>query len=107
MTGIGLVLQSMASGGEGMAAMADALPHYENVKEKYRFDGEMDLLIESLKDRFEGKYNTDDGIRIDMEEGWIHVRRSNTEPVVRVIGEAGTQQQARKLVESAADLIRS
>jgi len=46
-----------------------------------------------------------DGMRIDMEDGWIHVRRSNTEPVVRVIAEARSLVEAQDLANEAGKLL--
>jgi phosphomannomutase len=46
-----------------------------------------------------------DGIRIDTDGGWVHVRRSNTEPVVRIIAEAPTEDEAQGLVRNAAALL--
>ena len=46
----------------------------------------------------DGHINDLDGVRVDLAEGWVHVRPSNTEPIVRVIAEADTKEQAEALV---------
>jgi len=63
--------------------------------------------MELLRDEFKGEYNMLDGMRIDMPDGWIHVRRSNTEPVVRVIAEAADVQAAESLVDRAIKILKS
>ncbi len=50
-------------------------------------------VAEEQGKRFPGTTNTLDGIRIDMETAWIHLRSSNTEPVVRIIAEAGVEEE--------------
>lgn len=46
-----------------------------------------------------GVVNTDDGLRIDYPEHWVHLRKSNTEPIIRIIAEARSVERARSLVE--------
>lgn len=107
MTGIALILQYVASSGRSVGELAAGLPDYSVVKEKIRFDGSFDELVVLLRKTFDGKYNDLDGIRIDMDNGWVHVRRSNTEPVVRIIAEAETAGLAEKLVSQASEAAAS
>jgi phosphomannomutase len=107
MTGIALILQHVVSSRRSIAELAADLPDYCMVKEKIGFDGSFDELVSGLKRTFDGNFNDLDGIRIDMEEGWVHVRRSNTEPVVRIIAEAGTARKAEELVSKASDAAAS
>jgi len=51
--------------------------------------------------------NTSDGCRFDFPDGWIHLRTSNTEPVMRVIVEARDEPTARRYIEAVADMRRS
>jgi phosphomannomutase len=53
------------------------------------------------------KINTSDGLRIDTKEWWVHLRKSNTEPVVRVIGEAQTEQRATEICNQFMQQIRT
>ena len=48
----------------------------------------------------EGKITTDDGLKIDLDDSWVHLRKSNTEPILRIIAEARTLEKAAALVES-------
>ncbi len=107
MTGIALVLQYIASSGKSVGELAGGLPDYNVLKEKISFEGSFGELSSRLRDRFDGNYNDLDGIRIDMNDGWVHVRRSNTEPVVRIIAEAKTAEIAEKLVSQASEVASS
>lgn len=105
MVGIALVLQLLAGEGLSLAAKVSSLPRYYIVKEKFRFDGDFTGVEKSVQKRFQGRSTTVDGIRIDMESGWIHLRRSNTEPVVRVIAEARSPEEARALANEAGSVL--
>jgi phosphomannomutase len=107
MTGIALVLQYVASSGRSVGELAAELPDYSVVKEKIAFDGSFDDLSGALKETFKGTINDLDGIRIDMDKGWVHVRRSNTEPVVRIIAEAESSELAEELVRQASEVASS
>ena len=107
MTGIALILQYVASSGRSVGELAAGLPDYSIVKEKIGFDGSFKDLSNKLRETFDGNYNDLDGIRIDMDKGWVHVRRSNTEPVVRIIAEAETCEDAEKLVSKASEAAAS
>ena len=53
----------------------------------------------------EAKINDTDGVRIDLDEGWVHVRASNTEPIARIIAEAPHQDDAVQLCDEAAGVL--
>ena len=107
MTGIALVLQLLAEEGISLEKKVSEYPSYCIVKEKFSFDGEMNSVIKELEDKFEGESNTLDGIRIDLKTGWVHLRRSNTEPVVRIIAEAASKEEAAALIEKAGTILGS
>lgn len=107
MVGMALVLQLLAERGVTLGESVRALPSYSMVKEKYPFSGSLEELYGNLKKRFRGRYSTIDGIRIDMDSGWVHVRQSNTEPVVRVIAEARTRAEASRLAGEATNVLSS
>jgi phosphomannomutase len=95
-----LVLDLVATEGLPLSAIVADLPSYVMVK--HRIERGSDLDLERVADRFaDGTVNTDDGIRVDVPDGWVHVRASNTEPIVRVIAEAKTRQRAMELIEEA------
>ena len=105
MTGVALVLQSLAEEGVSLSEKVAALPRYFIVKEKYPLRGDFALVEKSLEKRFSGRITALDGMRIDMDLGWIHLRRSNTEPVVRIIAEARSLEEARNLAVEAGKLL--
>ncbi len=107
MTGAAIILQSLAKGDVSLRKVISGFPSYEIVKDKYEFDGDLDSIAGRLKDEFHGEFSDLDGIKIDMEEGWIHLRRSNTEPVVRVIAEAVSREMALSLAGKAGDILMS
>jgi phosphomannomutase len=101
LSAISLVLQLMAATGKSLSALVSELPRYAMVKEKFEADRErIDRAVAAATQRFaEHKPNTADGVRIDLPEGWVHLRASNTEPIVRVMAEARSPDEARGLVE--------
>ncbi|MCK4537779.1 MAG: phosphoglucosamine mutase [Candidatus Krumholzibacteria bacterium] len=107
MTGIALILQLLAEEDLSLSEKIKKLPGYEIVKKKMPFSGNMEKAMELLKNEFKGEYNTLDGMRIDMSDGWIHLRRSNTEPVVRIIAEADNIRDAEFFVDRAITILES
>lgn len=103
MVGIALVLQSVSERGINIEELVSAMPHYHIVKEKSAFGGSLPDALDRLESEFEGRADRTDGLRIDMEEGWLHVRPSNTEPVVRIIAEAESETMAAELVRRAEE----
>jgi phosphomannomutase len=105
MAGIALILQSLAEEGVSLSKKVAGLPSYFIVKEKAAFEGDLGRVEPLLKKRFLGRFTALDGIRIDMDDGWVHLRRSNTEPVVRIIAEARSPERARDLAREARELL--
>ncbi|MBM3993608.1 MAG: phosphoglucosamine mutase [Planctomycetes bacterium] len=97
--GMGMVLQLLADTGKTLSQIIAELPHYAIVKDKYevspdRLPGLFAKLEQSWPD---AKVNRLDGLRLDWADRWVHVRSSNTEPIVRVIAEAPQSADAKKL----------
>jgi len=105
MTGMALVLQSLAEEECSLSERVGSLGEYHIIKVKHQYSGRFENLAESAEKSFKGEKNTTDGIRIDMEDGWIHIRMSNTEPVVRLIAEAATREQAEAILRTAESLL--
>ncbi|MBI2620298.1 MAG: phosphoglucosamine mutase [Ignavibacteriales bacterium] len=98
--GIALVIQQLAEFGGSLSALKRTLPQYSIIKGKIdvgRIDP--DQALQRMKDRHarRGRINTTDGLRIDFPDSWVHLRKSNTEPIVRIIAEAPTKQEADQL----------
>lgn len=105
MTGIALILQLLAEEDLSLKDKVAAFPPYYIMKEKFSFEGDLEMVIDELENKFDGESNFLDGIRIDMKAGWIHLRRSNTEPVVRIIAEAGSPEEAESMINKAGDIL--
>lgn len=107
--GMGLILNLMARTGKKLSQLVDEFPSYTIVKDKYKVPADqLQPLYRSLQERWpEARINTLDGLRLDWKDQWIHVRPSNTEPIVRVIAEARSEEQARGLCQEVGSLLSS
>ena len=97
--GMGLVLNLMAETGRKLSELVAELPAYHIVKDRYTVDpGRLPELFAALAAQWpEARPNHQDGLRLDWDDRWVHVRPSNTEPIVRVIAEARREDEARAL----------
>jgi phosphomannomutase len=112
--GMALVLDLLASAEQPLSHWVQSLPRFVMVKEQYPIgvDSGRPGDADALWDRVAGTYpaaiaDRRDGLRLDWADRWVHVRASNTEPIVRVIAEATTGEQARGLAEEVGRLVRS
>jgi phosphomannomutase len=105
--GMGLVLNLMAETGQKLSELADELPAYHIVKDKYTVPHErLPALFDGLLARWpEAAVNRLDGMRLDWPDRWLHVRPSNTEPIVRVIAEAPRPADAEGLCRAVGALL--
>ncbi|MBL8799285.1 MAG: phosphoglucosamine mutase [Planctomycetia bacterium] len=105
--GMGLILSLMAETGRPLSELADALPTYHIQKDKYPVPAErLPELFAVLERQFpEAKVNRLDGLRLDWADRWLHVRPSNTEPIVRVIAEAPQAADAMRLCQEVGRLL--
>ncbi len=101
-TGIALILELLAERKKTFSECLDLLPKYSMKKEKFSIVG-LDLkdIIFKTKEHFkEARTIEIDGIRLDFEDSsWIHIHPSNTEPIIRIYGEAKTQEKINNLFE--------
>lgn len=109
LSGMALVLSLMARRNEPLSRIVDAMPAYaiEKTKTPIR-PGLADRAIDALAERFpQASQDRQDGLRLDWPDrgAWLHVRASNTEPILRLIAEARDAQSARAIITEAADLI--
>jgi phosphomannomutase len=107
--GMGLILSLMAETNKSLSRLAAELPQYTIVKDKYDLPREkLPAAYRALKARWpEATADETDGLRLDWQASWLHVRGSNTEPVVRVIAEAPTADAARELCGAAGKMMTS
>ncbi len=98
---VALTLQALLEHGGTMKELKESLPQYEMVKEKVNIAGmNPDEVLERLKEKYKDQdIDTLDGLKIDFDKSWVHLRKSNTEPIIRVIAEAPTIDEARALTE--------
>lgn len=101
LVGIALTLQHLVEFGGTLAELKRALPSYFIAKKKIELvNVNPDEVIEVLIDKYHNEeINTEDGLRIDFPDHWVHFRKSNTEPIIRIITEASTQSLAKELSE--------
>jgi phosphomannomutase len=106
--GIGLILQLMATTGKKLSELVAEMPSYHIVKDKYTLAPERlpDLFAKLCHRWPEAKANRLDGLRLEWRDRWLHVRPSNTEPIVRVIAEAPQEQAAHQLCQEVGELLR-
>ena len=106
-----LVLSLLAAEKRPLSDIVSELPRYEMIKQKFDLSavGGRDAvgpMIEKVTEVFaDEKINTSDGVRVDFAEGWVHLRPSNTEPIVRLIAEAETQEEAHDLIRKIVELV--
>jgi phosphomannomutase len=105
--GMALVLQLLADTGKTLSQLVAELPSYAIVKDKYTVGRELlPKLNAVLETRWpEARANRLDGLRLDWPDRWVHVRPSNTEPIVRVIAEAPQEGDARALCNDVGQLL--
>jgi phosphomannomutase len=105
--GMGLILNLMAETGRKLSELATDLPAYHIVKDKYTVPRErLPQLFEGLTKRWpEATVNRIDGLRLDWPDRWLHVRPSNTEPIVRVIAEAPRPADAERLCRDVGAML--
>ena len=101
--GVGLILQLLAEHGGTISSLKHSLPQYSIAKGRIELGTrEPDSILKAIVQRHgtEGRVNLEDGVKIDFPEYWVHLRKSNTEPIVRVIAEGRSMQKAREIVEN-------
>ena len=105
--GMALVLDAMANRGKKVSELVDELPKYAIHKSKFPWTaGPFDQVVAKMKQHF-GDASADelDGLRLDWDDKWLLVRPSNTEPVIRVIAEAKSADEAESLCKAAGDVL--
>ncbi len=102
--GMALILEMLAEGDVPLSQLAATLPQWVMVKHKCPLDrSQLDAAFARLEAAFpHASFDRRDGLRVDTPEGWVLVRPSNTEPIVRIMGEAASQAQADALCDQAA-----
>ncbi len=110
---ISLMLNYLAKTQKTVSQLVAELPRYEMLKEKFPCPpGAAPKILAAAQAAFaarrQAKINTEDGLRVDLPEGWVHVRASNTEPIMRITAEAPTAGAAKAIageVRTIADRV--
>jgi len=109
LVGIVIVLQHLAEFGGSLSELKAVLPGYFITKGKVDLGAlNSDAILKQLALQYSANaaVNTDDGLKIDFPESWVHLRKSNTEPIIRIIAEAHTKAEADELVKKfTADIL--
>ncbi len=110
LVGIALMLSHLAKNGKTMSALKASYPLYHMVKDKIQLEKGLDLnaILDGLHQEFKNEdCNTIDGLKINFADSWVHMRKSNTEPIVRIYSEAKSVEQAESLVAKMKASIES
>lgn len=110
LVGIALMLTQMAKTGKKPTELRASYPAYVISKNRIdlRPEVDVDALLAKVKEQYKNeKINDIDGVKIDFPKSWVHLRKSNTEPIIRIYAEAQTEQEADKLAEEIKAQIAS
>jgi phosphomannomutase len=108
--GVALFLTQLAERKISARALRDSYPNYFISKNKIQLTPEID--VDAILVAVEEKYKTEqittiDGLKIDFKEGWVHMRKSNTEPIIRIYAESEGEDKANALAENMINEIKS
>jgi phosphomannomutase len=109
LVGIALVLHLLAESGKSVTELLDTVPRYYVVKEKVACASDRIAgVLRTVRQEFaQYQLDTRDGVKVVTPDGWLLVRGSNTEPIVRVVAEAKSEAQAREMVNSLMARIKN
>ncbi len=110
LVGIALFLTYLAKTGKTVSALRATYPAYYISKNKITLTEGMDIdgLLKKMELKYQHQpYSTIDGLKIEFDKQWVHLRKSNTEPVIRIYAEAETLENAGKLAEKIIADIKS
>jgi phosphomannomutase len=107
LAGLAIFLSYVAHAKLSVSAIRDMLPKYVIIKDRMDVTNlDLDAIFKKIKINFSNeKINDIDGVKIDFEEGWVHFRKSNTEPIVRIYAEAKDEATATTLIQKVKAII--
>jgi phosphomannomutase len=107
LAGMALILQLLLVMENPLSSIASSLPDYMMVKKTLPYPREdLERLFPIIQDSYpKGEVDLQDGIRVNNQSSWFHIRASNTEPIVRLICEAKTKQDAETLLTNLTEMI--
>lgn len=110
LVGVALFLTLLAKEGKKVSELKAGYPRYAIAKNKIELTPDIDVnaILEAVKVKFSNEKITDiDGVKIDFPDSWVHLRKSNTEPIIRIYSEAETMEKADALAEEIKKVIAS
>lgn len=110
LVGIALLLTYLAKTGLKASELRDSLPQYFISKNRIDLDPTVDMfaVLKKVKELYKDEQVTDiDGVKIDFPDKWVHLRKSNTEPIIRVYSEAHTREEADALGKQMMNIVYS
>ena len=102
LVGVALFLSHLANKNISCKALRESYPQYYMSKNKIQLTPKIDVdaILEAVKNNYKNeKVSTIDGVKIDFKDEWVHLRKSNTEPIIRIYTESTSQEKADKLAE--------
>lgn len=108
LVGVALFLTLLAKSGKKVSELKAGYPPYSIAKNKIELtpDINVDAILEAMKKKYASEKITDiDGVKIDFEDCWVHLRKSNTEPIIRIYAEASTMDKADTLALDIKEVI--
>ena len=108
LVGVALFLTLLAKSGKKVSELKATYPEYAIAKNKIQLtpDIDVDAILEAVKKRYASETITDiDGVKIDFPDKWVHLRKSNTEPIIRVYSEAATPEAAEEIGQQIMKVI--
>ncbi|MFB6305933.1 MAG: phosphoglucosamine mutase, partial [Flavobacteriales bacterium] len=108
LVGIGLFLTALAHYGGTCSEFRSQFPDYIMTKNKIQLNNgvNVDEILNSVKKEYsDTPTNTEDGVKLEFEEGWVHLRKSNTEPIIRLYAEGKNIETAHSLNNSVKQVV--
>ncbi len=109
LVGVALFLSLLAHSGKTVSELKATYPQYSIAKDKLELSPAMDVdaILQAVERHYKdlGTVTTIDGVKIDFEKSWVHLRRSNTEPIIRIYAEAHSMPEATELAHDVKQMV--
>ena len=110
LVGVALFLSLLAKSGMTVSQLKQTYPQYNKTKNRLELKPGMDIdaILKAVEKHYQGeRVTTIDGVKIDFDDAWVHLRKSNTEPIIRIYSEAHTMAQAERLAQDVKQMVMS
>lgn len=110
LVGVALFLSLLAKSGMTVSQLKQTYPQYSIAKNRLELKPGMDIdaILKAVEKHYQGeRVTTIDGVKIDFDDAWVHLRKSNTEPIIRIYSEAHTMAQAERLAQDVKQMVMS